>query len=82
MKNINSYSEELKIKTKGILYDMPFDSFVLGHCHLKSVNNGFAKIKMEDALACDYKIRDIKTDVILCEFETLDELVDAGWVVD
>lgn len=82
MKTKSNYSEELQLKTKKILYDMPVESFALGYCHLKSYYGGFGKLEMEDALACSFKIRDIKTDVIVAKFETLNDLVEAGWAVD
>lgn len=80
---LNNWSSILIEQTKYVLNHLPISSFLRdGHCILKSLDRKFGKISIEDAIAYNYKIKNIDTDEILESFDTLDELIDAGWVVD
>jgi len=78
----NDWSEELVNTTKHVLNNLPIASFLNGHCIVKSLGHQFGKISLEDAIAYTYQIRDIDSDVLLYSFDTLDDLIEAGWVVD
>lgn len=79
----NPWSDVLQDHTRYVLDHLPISSFLRdGHCILKSLDRKFGKISIEDAIAYNYKIKNIDTDEILESFDTLDELIDAGWVVD
>jgi hypothetical protein len=82
--NVSSkWSDELISLTKNVLIDLPIASFLNdGHCILKSIYRKFGKISLDDAISYQYRIKDIDTGELQVSFETLDDLIDAGWVVD
>jgi hypothetical protein len=80
--NLLTWSDSLKSLTKEVLRELPIPSFMKGYCVLKSLGRKHGKISLEDAIAYRWQIKDIETDELIVSFDSLDELIDAGWVVD
>lgn len=79
----DDWSSRLIEQTKQILNDLPISAFLReGHCILKSPNHQYGKISIHDAISYEYKIRDIDSGELLYTFDTLEDLIEAGWVVD
>lgn len=75
----NTWSDELIEKTRDVLdlKYVPFDDFV----HMKNINGNFGKISLKNWLAQKFIIQDNRTDFEYV-YITIDELIEAGWVVD
>jgi hypothetical protein len=75
----DSWSDELKEKTRDVLNlgCVPSDDFV----HMKNIKGNFGEISLKNWLDQKFIIQDKRTD---CEYiyATIDELIEAGWVVD
>ena len=53
-----------------------------GYCVLKYLGRKYGKISLEDAIGYRYHIKNIDTDELIVSFDSLEDLIDAGWVVD
>ncbi len=81
---MNKYSEELKEKTREILYDCPVESFMRDlKCHLKNINGKFGTMRLRDAMESRYVIHLLNdTEGKSESYESIDDLLEGGWVVD
>lgn len=73
------WSDELIAQTRDIL-DLGFvprDNFI----YMKNSNHKFGKIGLNDWLERKYLIKDSRTDEEYF-YEIVDDLINAGWVVD
>jgi len=78
------WSDSLKEQTRKIIENVDLASFLLnGQCHLKNSNpdHRFGYITVNDAIARRYVVQ-LKGDEGAEVFDSLDELIDAGWAVD
>ncbi len=74
-----SYSSELREQTREVLYNMPVthDDFI----HLKNEDGRFGKISIYDLLQEKRIIQNKESDAVYC-FDSTDQLLKAGWVID
>lgn len=80
--NLHPWSESLKTLTKEVLNELPIPSFLKGYCILKSANHQHGKISIQDAISYRYNIQNIESNQLIVSFESVDDLIQAGWVVD
>ncbi|MGJ4733691.1 hypothetical protein [Leptospira levettii] len=79
----NQWSSTLQDQTRYVLEHLPISSFLRdGYCILKSRNHEFGRISLDDAISYQYKIKNMDVEELIYSFDTLNELIDAGWVVD
>ncbi|WP_135354997.1 hypothetical protein [Leptospira ryugenii] len=79
----NPWSESLQDQTRYVLNQLPISSFLKdGHCILKSIHHEYGRISLDDAISYNYRIKDMDAEKVIYSFATLDELIEAGWVVD
>ena len=50
-------------------------------CCLDHLDGRFGYITLEDAMDCNYRVFDYKTDTLLNSYQSLDELIEDGWKV-
>lgn len=85
MKNVSksaSWPERNKIETREILYNMPVGSFAFGSgCHVVHLDGRNGYVDLVDAFSDRYYVRDLKTEKVIGPYETIDDLIDAGWKV-
>ncbi len=80
MKAPGTWSDELKETTRKILVHhelVPMDDYV----YVKHTEGSFGKIKLDDWLKNVYQITDNKTEEVVV-FDTIEDLINSGWVVD
>lgn len=53
-----------------------------GLLHMKSIHGGYATISIHDLMKTKFRLIDKRHAERVFEFNTLDELLDAGWAVD
>ena len=75
----NQWSDRLIEETRSALDDLA--ATPLGVLHMKNVNGSYGKIRLEDLVADNLLIKDKKTEVEY-HFQTVDELIAAGWAID
>ena len=78
----SSWSDELKSLSDHILNDMPMAPFAGGYCALKHISGSHARISLEDCLLREYKIYDMRTGKFVIEFDSVSDIIAAGWAVD
>jgi hypothetical protein len=77
-----TWSTSLQETTKEVLYECPVSAFYNGNvCHLKHLDGRYGTIDLYECLAMNWRITVRDTGVVI-PFETLDDLVADGWVVD
>jgi hypothetical protein len=79
---MKGYGNKTKQLTYQILNDMPMESFILGHCCLKSERGEYGRITIQDATNYKAIVREMKSDKIIKEYKNFDDLIKDGWVVD
>ncbi len=80
--NNKQWSEELIRLTHDTIYNMNIASFYHNNrCYLKNIDGRFGYIKLEDAMNEDYTVY-IDPDEVSEQFETINDLTEAGWAVD
>ena len=85
---MNTWSLELQKETKRILYNMPADVFGLAEAlgrkgvSMKNHDGRFGYITLQSCLSDNYSIQDHDSDVIIADFKSIQELLDAEWAVD
>ena len=78
-----SWSKKLKEKTREIFDELPVSAFMRDNrCHMKNENSNYGYITMQNALQDKYIVESLDTDGEYVIYDTVDELIDAGWVVD
>ncbi|SET63689.1 hypothetical protein [Thorsellia anophelis] len=75
----NNYSEALKSKTRNIL-DEQMITYDLMY-HFKHETKGFATLDFMDLRDKNYILKHKNSDLSF-KFSDIDELLDAGWVID
>lgn len=79
----NQWSSTLQDQTRYVLEHLPPSSFLRdGYCILKSINHEYGRISLDDAISYQYKIKHMDVEELIYSFDTLNELIEAGWVVD
>ncbi len=82
---MGEWSEKLKETTRDVLYNIPAASFTFRPegCYLKNMDGRFGYITITDAMDEKYNVhvKDSDADTVE-EYNTIDALIDAGWVVD
>ncbi|MCB1147856.1 MAG: hypothetical protein KDK38_13735, partial [Leptospiraceae bacterium] len=78
----DEWSASLKEMTREILYEMPIANFHMGYCMLKSLDDQYGLITIGDVSADRYIIRNTENKSEISRFDSIDELLKAGWVID
>jgi len=76
------WSDSLIQFTKDVLNELPIPAFMKGYCILKSIDRKYGKITLEDAIGYRYNIKNIDNDELIVKYDSLDDLLKAGWVAD
>ena len=85
---MNTWSLELQKETERILYDMPADVFGLAEAvgrkgvAMKNHDGRWGYITLQSCFCDKYPIQDHKTDEVIADFKSIQELLDADWAVD
>ena len=85
---MNTWSLELQKETERILYNMPADVFGLAEAvgrkgvSMKNHDGQWGYITLQSCLSDKYPIQDHKSDAIIADFKSIQELLDADWAVD
>ena len=74
-----SYSDALREETREMLYQMPLTHD--DHIHMKNEDGRFGKISIYDLMDNKKIIKDKRTDDVYY-FNSTDQLLEAGWVID
>ncbi|MDX1958338.1 MAG: hypothetical protein SFU98_07180 [Leptospiraceae bacterium] len=77
-----NWSVETQKMTKKIIRELPIENFIQGYCVLKKETGEFARITVNDAIGYKAILREMDSDEIIVSYETIDEIVQNGWVVD
>ena len=73
------YSDKLKEETREMLYQMPLTRD--DHIHMKNEDGRFGKISIFDLIENKMIIKDKETGLDY-HFDSIDALIEAGWVID
>lgn len=84
----NEWSEDIKIRTYSILESVNMEAFCISWggqtkgCQMKSLTDQYGYVTRDDALKKEWRIFHMDTDKLLGLFESIDDLIKSGWVVD
>lgn len=80
---MNDWSDELKALTRKTLTELPVVSFMRSNsCFLKHHDGRYGTLSLLDAMGRRYHINVLNARCEILRYRDLDELIEAGWVVD
>jgi hypothetical protein len=77
----DNWSEAAQAATRAVLTDWSILTTPWGFVAFKHIDGAFARMADDDVMAKDYKLADRRSGVVTI-FASIDDLIDAGWVVD
>jgi hypothetical protein len=77
----DNWSEAAQAATRAVLTDWSILPTPWGFVAFKHIDGAFAILSDGDVMAKDYRLTDRRSGVVTV-FASIDDLIDAGWVVD
>lgn len=77
----DGWSDSLKTQTRKVIGDSGLGVSPDGQLHLKHATREFGAISADDLRDGVLRVTNLRTDEVVT-FSGVDELIDAGWVVD